>query len=275
VPWWRAMRTRAWVAAVALLAVGCPHLKKPEHGLELQYAKDAPASLRPVVEKRLAALKVKARIDEDAETLRVRLPQGADVASVKALLAVRGELELCEELPDDARKWCEAKPPEGVTSRSEMPPREGCFLVGHDAAAVRKAAKKDVSGRVVLEKQDGEWRTYAVPQSCLTPGVAEASMQRTEGLPFPTVHLRFDRSGAKQFEALTTRLVGKRLVLLLDGEVQMAPVVQEPITGGAGQLTTGTSDEATVRTLAAALQGGPLPKLTLTTERTFGPPSLR
>jgi len=227
------------------------------------------------VEKRLAALEVKARIDEDDETLRLRLPEGTDVAPVKALMALPGKLELCEELPDDARAWCKTEPQPGVSRLTEEPPGEGCYFEGKDEKALRDTAAKGISGRVLLQKTRAGWRTFAAPQGCLAPGITEATVKASDYSPFPNVQLRFDRDGAKQFEALTTRLLRKRLLLVLDGEVQMAPVVQTPIPGGAAMITTGTGDQSVAQVLAAALQGGPLPKLTLTKERTYGPPSLK
>ena len=46
-----------------------------------------------------------------------------------------------------------------------------------------------------------------------------------------------DSRGAQLFGDVTTRNVGRNLAIVLDGDVQSAPVIREPITGGRGQIT--------------------------------------
>ncbi len=53
------------------------------------------------------------------------------------------------------------------------------------------------------------------------------------------VSFTLDRIGAKKFARATTTGVGKDLAIILDGKVISAPTIQEPITGGAGQITGG------------------------------------
>ncbi len=88
------------------------------------------------------------------------------------------------------------------------------------------------------------------------------------------IQVQLDRASARDFAALTTRLVGRVLLVALDDELLVAPVVQEPITGGKlmGLVREG---EAGAKQLAAALAGGPLPALELISEKPYGPPSLR
>lgn len=74
----------------------------------------------------------------------------------------------------------------------------------------------------------------------------------------PYVALTFDSNGAKIFERITSQNVGKRLAIVLDGNVHSAPVIREAISGGRAQITGGfTYDEAT--DLAIVLRAGALP----------------
>jgi preprotein translocase subunit SecD len=74
----------------------------------------------------------------------------------------------------------------------------------------------------------------------------------------PAVSLEFTSEGAKKFEELTEKNVGKPLPILLDGQPVSAPVVQEKITGGNAQITGSfTLDEA--KNLAIQLNAGALP----------------
>jgi protein-export membrane protein SecD len=53
----------------------------------------------------------------------------------------------------------------------------------------------------------------------------------------PEIFLQFDDEGAKLFEQVTTRNVGKQLAIFVDNELLTAPVVNERITGGRAQIT--------------------------------------
>ena len=88
-----------------------------------------------------------------------------------------------------------------------------------------------------------------------------------------TNHLFFslDRLGAQKFGRATTDNVGKRLAIILDGEIVSAPNINEPITSGNGMISGNfTFQEAT--DLALLLRSGALPTpLLIVEERTVGP----
>jgi protein-export membrane protein SecD len=87
----------------------------------------------------------------------------------------------------------------------------------------------------------------------------------------PIVTFRFNQAGALKFGKLTTDNVGKPFAIILDGEVQSYPRINEPILGGSGQISGSFTPEQT-NTLAVTLRSGALPaKLTIVEERTVGP----
>jgi preprotein translocase subunit SecD len=87
----------------------------------------------------------------------------------------------------------------------------------------------------------------------------------------PAVTFRFDTAGAKRFGRITRLNVGRPFAIVLDGEVITAPVIQEPILGGSGQIT-GNFTVAETEELALLLRAGALPApLTILEERTVGP----
>jgi SecD/SecF fusion protein len=87
----------------------------------------------------------------------------------------------------------------------------------------------------------------------------------------PVVSFRFDAQGTKQFAEATTRLVGQPFAMVLDGKVLSAPVIQEPIVAGSGQIE-GRFTTAETQSLAALLRAGSLPvPLKVVEERTVGP----
>lgn len=98
---------------------------------------------------------------------------------------------------------------------------------------------------------------------------ASAGFDSLEG--GPVVSFRFDEPGARIFAEITTRNVGERFAIVLDDKVISAPVIREPITGGAGQIS-GTFTAAEASSLAALLRAGALPvPLDVIEERTVGP----
>ncbi len=60
-----------------------------------------------------------------------------------------------------------------------------------------------------------------------------------QGISAPIVNLEFDEEGAKIFEDVTGRNVGKPLAIFLDNELIDAPLVNEKIIGGSAQISGG------------------------------------
>ncbi len=93
----------------------------------------------------------------------------------------------------------------------------------------------------------------------------------------PHVELEFDGAGRDAFCELSTALVGRKMSILVDGDVQSSPVVQEPICGGVAWVTLGTGqpDEQMAQEaadLAAILGTTPLPAATgMVSERAIEP----
>ena len=86
----------------------------------------------------------------------------------------------------------------------------------------------------------------------------------------PIVTFRLDNAGARTLAAITEANVGSPFAIVLDGEVLSAPVIREPITGGAGQIS-GNFTVQQASDLAALLRAGALPApLTVIEERTVG-----
>jgi len=74
----------------------------------------------------------------------------------------------------------------------------------------------------------------------------------------PLVNLQFNEEGAKIFEELTQKNVGKPLAIYLDGAPISTPVVREVISGGRAQIT-GKFSLAEAKQLATRLNAGALP----------------
>lgn len=87
----------------------------------------------------------------------------------------------------------------------------------------------------------------------------------------PVVTFRFNSTGARRFATATTQNVGKPFAIVLDDKVISAPRINEPITGGSGQISGNFTVES-ANNLAILLRAGALPApLTVVEERTVGP----
>jgi preprotein translocase subunit SecD len=86
----------------------------------------------------------------------------------------------------------------------------------------------------------------------------------------PSVDFTLKPRGQRVFQDITTRFIGKRFAIALDGKVITAPVIRGAILGGSGQITGGfTSPEA--NELAILLNAGALPApLIFEEQRTVG-----
>ena len=88
------------------------------------------------------------------------------------------------------------------------------------------------------------------------------------------VDLEFDGEGTKMFADLTKKMVGKPMAIFFNGELQSAPVIREPITGGRAQISGGENgfayDEA--KQMVDLLNAGALPvPAKIIEENTVGP----
>ncbi|MBI0435158.1 protein translocase subunit SecD [Roseomonas sp. KE0001] len=85
------------------------------------------------------------------------------------------------------------------------------------------------------------------------------------------VNFSFDSIGTRRFAEITRQNVGQPFAIVLDNKVITAPRINEPITGGRGQIS-GSFTAATANDLAVLLRAGALPApLTVVEERTVGP----
>ncbi len=101
--------------------------------------------------------------------------------------------------------------------------------------------------------------------------ISDAKVDFDSSSMLPKISLSFNTKGTKDFGDLTSKNVGERLAIVLDGEVMSAPNIREGILTGTAEITGQFSyDEASV--LALALRSGSLPvPMSVEEERTIGP----
>ncbi|MCK6595008.1 MAG: protein translocase subunit SecD [Bacteriovoracaceae bacterium] len=100
----------------------------------------------------------------------------------------------------------------------------------------------------------------------------EIDQQRNE----PYVSMEFKPQGAVRFEKITGENIGRRMAVILDGNVYSAPNIQTKIGGGRAQITMGGGNFNNImkeaKDLALVLRAGALPvQLDFLEQRTIGP----
>jgi len=107
----------------------------------------------------------------------------------------------------------------------------------------------------------------AVDGADLTSAAASTNPQTGQWV----VDFTLNSVGAREFADVTTANVGKPFAIVLDGKIIEAPVIQDPITGGTGQIT-GNFTAQSATDLALLLRAGALPApLNIVEEQSVGP----
>ncbi len=190
-------------------------------------------------------------LKQSIEIVRRRID---DVGTKEPTILQRGEKRILIELPG-------LKEPERIKALLGKTAQLNFRLIsensefGTDILISETGEKLNVSKRIIMS---GENLIDAQPN---------INNQNNE----PTVSFTLNRLGAQKFGRATTDNVGKRLAIVLDGEIVSAPSINEPITSGNGMITGNFSfQEAT--DLSLLLRSGALPTpLLVVEERTVGP----
>ena len=136
------------------------------------------------------------------------------------------------------------------------------------AAASRPPAESEI-----LPSTENPNERYLIERRVLVSGedLIDAQPGFSQQNNEPIVSFRFNSQGARRFATATTQNVGKPFAIVLDNKVISAPRINEPITGGSGQIS-GSFTVESANNLAILLRAGALPApLTVVEERTVGP----
>lgn len=114
---------------------------------------------------------------------------------------------------------------------------------------------------ILLRKQSVEmypelaWTATGLTGKSLKDAYVE---YQNQGLSDPQVALRFDDEGTKMFADLTKKNLGKRIAILIDGQIVSAPTVQSEIVNGQAVIT-GNFTQKEAKELVSRLNEGALP----------------
>ena len=239
-------------------------LKITENGMTAKIQSAIQQSLR-IVERRVNALGTTEPViqQQGVDRIAVQLPGIENPDQVKNVIGTTAKLTfqlVCEEQPGGA---------------SSAPPQDCRGYPSKEQVDAALAAKKAKGGTTNLTEAE----LKALPQMWVQTSSRSTvdGQDLTDAQPGfdqnnrPVVTFRFNQKGALRFGNLTKDNVNKPFAIVLDGVVQSAPVINEPILGGSGQISGNFTTEETGN-LSIVLKSGALPaKLNIVEERTVGP----
>lgn len=146
------------------------------------------------------------------------------------------------------------------------------FHLVHPTMSAAQAEVQGIpSGYMILPSKDGGSELLNENVELGGESLTNASSGFDQQTGQAVVSFQFNTSGAITFGQITSANVGKRFAIVLDDQVITAPVINQPITGGSGQIS-GSFNSQTAADLAVQLKAGALPaSLDVVEQRSVGP----
>ncbi len=220
-------------------------------------------------------------IAQGVDRIVVQLPGVRDIERAKELIGKTAKLEFKivndTVAPQTLQAWLDKSKAAGIVYKkgerfSDYIKKMNEFLAkdlpeGHELAFEKNANDEALNIPYVIEA------TPRITGDDLSDARVQIDPQKNE----PYVSMEFKSSGAKRFEDTTGSNIGRRMAVVLDGNVYSAPMIQGKIAGGNAQITLGgganfNKSMSEARDLALILRAGALPvQLDFLEQRTVGP----
>jgi protein-export membrane protein SecD len=145
-------------------------------------------------------------------------------------------------------------------------------LVDHSMSVSDAQATRPPPGSAIYKAQDPADPPELLKKRVLLTGedLVEAEAGFDQRTNETIVSFRFNSSGAQRFAKVSRDNVNRRFAIVLDDEVISAPVINEPILSGSGQISGNFTIES-ANNLAILLRSGALPaSLQVIEERSVG-----
>ena len=223
-------------------------------------------------------------VSQGAERIVVQLPGVKDIARAKDLIGRTAKLEF-KFVNDDVspmalNEWLEKVKKAGIEYKKGERFSDYVTEINTHLANDLPKGFEIAFGRTInkVTNEVTSMEPYLVESGTSLTGesLQEAIVRIDPQQNRPYVGLEFKPQGARIFEEITGANIGKRLAIVLDGNVYSAPVVQGRIAGGSAQITLGAGDYNAsmmeARDLALVLRAGALPvELIFEEQRVVGP----
>jgi len=254
---YRSLLVLGVILVTALLAF--PLNKRINLGLDLQ------GGMYLILKVDTSKLSEKAKEDAVERALEIIRNRIDEFGVREPMIQIQGEDQIVVRLPGmtDRKRALELI---GRTALLEFK------LVSNDTKAISDAIAGNVPAGFELKELEGEKLLLSKTPEVTGEYLETADVkfdQSAFGQPIVSMKLKGD--GIKKFAELTKNNVGRRLAIVLDGNIYSAPRIDEPIPTGEAVISGRfTPDEA--KDLAIVLRSGSLPApLIVEEERTVGP----
>jgi preprotein translocase subunit SecD len=156
-------------------------------------------------------------------------------------------------------------PPTGATTTTTPSPTTtttapGATTTTTSPANIPTTPRDDnkADAQVILPNEDGSGRYALGPSEMDGRAISTATAQFDQTTSAWLVTFKTSSKGTKQLADLSQKYLSKQVAIELDGVVKSAPVFQNAITNGQGQIS-GTFKEKDAKNLALVLRYGALP----------------
>jgi len=225
-------------------------------------------------------------VSQGSNRIVIQLPGVKDIERAKALIGKTAKLEF--KMVNDQlalstmNSWLEKSKTSGIEFKTGMRFSEYLATL-NDFLKKEKLLPKgfEMAFEKTVSKATNEVTNmipYVVEDTSKLSGdqLQDARVQIDQQKNEPYVSIEFKASGAKIFEELTSENIGRRMAVILDGNVYSAPSIREKIGGGRAQISLGGGGfnkmMKEARDLALVLRAGALPvQLNFEEQRTVGP----
>ncbi|OCL94350.1 protein translocase subunit SecD [Arcobacter porcinus] len=139
---------------------------------------------------------------------------------------------------------------------------------------VNQMTSKEASmyGDIILEDTNDPNRRFLVKEIPILDGsqIVDAQVAFNQSNQ-PIINFTLNSAGARIFADFTSKSVGKRLAIVLDGKVYSAPNINERIGGGSGQISGGFTVQEAGNVAIALRSGALLASIDMLEKRSVGP----
>ncbi len=214
------------------------------------------------------------------DSIQISLPGQSDPEEAKKLIGTTAQLEfrLLDPTPVFGEMYEKTPPPaeSGITlvktgGEESFPQLEG---TNRESMLAYLKDKNPPNRQILLHCIESEskkracskYTTFVVEKDIPLTGdsLTNAEARQSQSDNSAEVNFQFDASGARDLENLTGKNVGRRMAIVLDDNVVMAPTIQDKISGGSGRITLGRKGKLEDRLkeaqmTALVLKAGALP----------------
>jgi protein-export membrane protein SecD len=235
-----------------------PLLQEATSGMDLSIADDGQVTAT-YSDATLKQMKQQV-IEQAIEVVRKRI----DATGTKEPTIIReGEDRIVVQLPG-------VKDPQRIKDIIGKTAKMTFQMVDEQAMLTGQPGPTDAVLDVVDPRTDGAQKLIVEKVPLLYGQNLVDAQQTFENGAQPVVAFKFDSVGARKFGDATSKNVGRRFAIVLDGKIISAPVIKDAILGGSG-IISGNFTVQSAGDLALLLRAGALPAdLHVIEERTVG-----